>query len=311
MSCSRSGSALLILTLMFGALPLAESDAAEQVAIVPRIRTAPPRPAAPPNSIRVDVKTILVPVTVTDAWDRPVQNLRKADFHLSEDGIEQEILSVSTVDAPASIGIIFDASSSMRRKLAASVAAVDQFLAAGVPGDEFLLVRFSDQPHSVTGFTTDIAEVSGRLHSTRAQGLTALNDAIYMGIQKMKVVRNTRKVLFVLSDGGDNNSQYSRHELQLLVREADIQIYAISFFQGSRLLEAIAGETGGKTFVVPGLAELPETIEKLNRAMRSRYLLSYCSNNSQNDGKYRKLSVAVTDPLLHVSWRHGYYAPLE
>ncbi|HJT86386.1 MAG TPA: hypothetical protein VJ732_00990, partial [Bryobacteraceae bacterium] len=143
MSCSRSGSALLILTLLFGALPFVESDAAEQVAIVPRIRTAPPRPAAPPNSIRVDVKAILVPVTVTDARDRPVQNLRKADFHLSEDGIEQEILSVSMVDAPASIGIIFDASSSMRRKLAASVAAVDQFLAAGVPGDEFLLVRFS------------------------------------------------------------------------------------------------------------------------------------------------------------------------
>lgn len=269
------------------------------------------RPAAPSASIRVDVQAIMVPVSVTDAMDRPVQYLKKEDFHLFEDGAKQEIVSLSTIDVPASVGIIFDASSSMARKLAASVDAVDQFLRTSIPGDEFLLVRFSDQPHFITGFTPETGDISGWLHATRPHGLTALNDAIYMGIQNMKPARNGRKVLLVLSDGGDNNSSYNTRQLLRLVREADVQIYSISLLEGSRLLESISGETGGRMYRVRSAAGLPDTIDRLSREIRSRYVLTYYSSHSRNDGKYRRLHVAVADPMLRVSWRRGYYAPVE
>jgi len=295
-------AALLVLELMLAAslCPIRANDQAVRG-----------RLASPSASIRVDVQAIMVPVTVTDAMDRLVPDLKKEDFHLFEDGAKQEIVSLSIIDVPASVGVIFDASSSMARKLAPSVDAVDQFFKTTIPGDEFLLVRFNDRPHFITGFTTDISDISGWLHTTRPHGLTALNDAIYMGIQKMKPARNGRKVLLVLSDGGDNNSSYSKRQLQRLVREADVQIYSISLLEGSRLLESISGETGGRMYRVRNAAELPDTINKLSREIRSRYVLTYYSSHSRNDGKYRRLNVAVADPMLRVSWRRGYYAPVE
>jgi Ca-activated chloride channel family protein len=161
------------------------------------------------------------------------------------------------------------------------------------------------------GFTPDIDAVSGWLHSLHAAGWTALNDALYLGIQKMKGAKNARKVILVLSDGGDNNSRYSTREIRKLVRESGVGIYSISFFQGSRLLEAISDETGGRLIHVHRLGELSDAIERLSRTIRSQYVLSYYSSNSQNDGKYHRVRVALSQPALRVSWRHGYYAPLD
>jgi len=240
-----------------------------------------------------------------------MQNLKREDFELFEEGAEQQLVSLLVDDAPVSVGVVFDASSSMTNKVAASADAVDQFFQSRVPGDEFSLVRFSDSPNYLSGFTSDIQDISSRLHSIRPSGWTALNDAIYLSIQKMRAARNPRKVLLVLSDGGDNNSRYSRRELEQLVREADVQVYSITFFEGSRLLESISNESGGRLVHIHNRAGLPGAIETISRAMRSQYLLSYYSSNPQNDGKYRRIRVSVKDPALHVSWRHGYYAPSE
>jgi Ca-activated chloride channel family protein len=200
----------------------------------------------------------------------------------------------------------------MSKKVGPSAAAMDEFFHISLPGDEFLLVSFNDRPRYVTGFTTDIDDISARLHAVKPEGWTALNDAMYMGLQKMSGARNTRRVLLVLSDGGDNNSRYSSRELRALVRETDVQIYSISFFEGSRLLEEISSETGGSATRLHKVSDLPEAIEKVSREIRNQYVLSYQSSASlQNDGKYRKVLVRVADPQLRVSWKHGYYAPLE
>ena len=281
------------------------------VTVVPRA----PRPQAVRDrgagTIRLDVKAILVPVTVTDAQDRPVVGLQKDDFQIFEDNVKQEIISSSIEDAPASVGVIFDSSGSMGNKITPSVDAVEQFFRTTLPGDEFLLVRFADKPQFMGGFTADILEVSGWLHSMRAAGWTALNDAIYLGIQKMKGAKNSRKVLLVLSDGGDNNSRYSTREIRRLVRESGVSIYSISFYQGSRLLEGISDETGGRLIHVHHLSELPDAIERLSRTVRDQYVLSYYSSNSQNDGKYHRVRVELSQPAMRLSWRHGYYAPLD
>jgi VWFA-related protein len=267
------------------------------------------------GNIRLDVKVVLIPVSVTDILDRPIAGLRKEDFHLYEDNVEQKIAYLSNEEAPASLGLIFDASGSMTNKIETSVAAVDQFFKTSLPGDEFLLVRFSDRPHLMTGFTDDIDEISSRLHSIRAGGWTALNDAIYLGVQKMKKAKNPRRALLILSDGGDNNSRYSAPEIRDLVREADVRVYSVGLLlgllQGSRFLEKISEETGGRMIKVRKLDELPAAIEKLSRDLRSQYVLGYYSSNTQNDGRYRKVRVIVNQPTVHASWRHGYYAPAE
>jgi len=292
-----------------------EADQQNQprVSIVPRApmeRNATTRKASP---IRLDVKVVQIPVTVTDTWDRPVEGLRQSDFRLFEDDVEQKIVYLSREEAPASVGLIFDASGSMRDKIETSVEAVDQFFETTLPGDEFLLVRFSDTPTLITGFTDDTQEISGWLHAIRPKGWTALNDAIYLGIQKMRVARNSRKALLVLSDGGDNNSRYSGSEIRDMVREADVRIYSIGLqigmLQGGRFLEKISDETGGRMIRVRKLEELPEAIEKLSRDLRSQYLLGYYSTNAQNDGRFRRVRVHVNHPTVHASWRRGYYAP--
>ena len=286
----------------------------------PRVAITPRAPAGRNGSakgaaLRLNVKLVQIPVTVTDSLGRPIEGLRKEDFRLFEDNIEQKITYLSGEDAPASVGLIFDASGSMRDKIETSVEAVEQFFQTTLPGDEFLLVRFSDKPSLVTGFTADTGEISRWLHGIRTGGWTALHDAIYMGIHKMKSARNSRKALLVLSDGGDNNSRYSASELRSLVREADVRIYSIGLLtgmlQGSRLLERISDETGGRMIRVRKLDQLPEAIETLSRDLRSQYLLGYSSSNSQNDGKYRRVRVQVNQTTVRASWRRGYYAPAE
>ena len=297
---------------------MALADEIEQqprVSIIPRPHVE--RNSAPRRStaIRLAVRVVQIPLTVTDPWDRPIEGLRQSDFRLFEDDVEQKIVYLSREEAPASVGLIFDASGSMRSKMETSVAAVDQFFRTTLPGDEFLLVRFSDKPVLITGFTNDTHEISGWLHSIRAGGWTALHDAIYLGIQKMKAARNSRKALFILSDGGDNNSRYSAPEIRDLVRETDIRIYSIGLLlgklQGGRFLEKISEETGGRMIRVRKLDELPEAIEKLSRDLRSQYLLGYYSSNAQNDGRFRRVRVQVNHTTVRASWRRGYYAPMD
>ena len=295
----------------FGASKDAERLDEPAVTIVPRAPRDQTIRDRSNGTIRLDVKAILVPVTVTDPQDRPVEGLQKEDFQIFEDNVKQEIISSSIEDAPASVGLIFDSSGSMGNKITPSVDAVEQFFKTTLPGDEFLLVRFADKPQFMGGFTPDIMEISGWLHSMHAAGWTALNDAIYLGIQKMKAAKNGRKVILVFSDGGDNNSRYSTREIRNLVRESGVGVYTISFYQGSRLLESISDETGGRLIHVHHLSDLPEAVEKLSRTIRSQYVLSYYSSNSQNDGKYHRVRVELSQPALRVSWRHGYYAPLD
>jgi VWFA-related protein len=129
----------------------------------------------------------------------------------------------------------------------------------------------------------------------------------------MKTAKNARRALLILSDGGDNNSRYSSPEIRDLVREADVRIYSVGLLvgllQGSRFLDRISNETGGKMIRVRKMDELPDAVERMSRDLRSQYLLGYYSSNPQNDGRYRKVRVQVNQSTVHASWRRGYYAP--
>jgi len=132
-------------------------------------------------------------------------------------------------------------------------------------------------------------------------------------VQRMKPAKNARRVLFVLSDGGDNNSRYTEAEVKNLVMESDVRIYAIGLFERPKFLEKLAALTGGETFWAHHLKDLPDAVDKLARALRNQYVLGYSPNKPENDGKFRKIKVELAHPFglpsLRLLWRHGYYAP--
>jgi len=312
----------VIAFLAFSGVLSSRGLAADDLSSGPRVSIAPraSRNPAPRPNIRLDVKMVLIPVTVTDSRDRAVNGLPAEAFQVLEDNVEQRITSFFSEEGPISVGFIFDTSSSMQNRMDKSVAAVRQFLETRIPGDEFFLIQFSDLPTLVTRFTPDADEILKPLSLICPRGWTSLLDAIYLGAHQMRSAKNSRKALFILSDGADNNSRYSESDTRNLLIEADVRIFAIGLFTRPRFLEKIAAETGGKTYWVHKLGDLPDVVDRLSREFRSQYVLGYSPNYVQNDGKYRKVRVELSPsklstfitPLLaplHIAWRRGYYAP--
>ena len=285
------------------------------VHIVGRVRP----PAKTSNNINIDVKLVLVPVTVTDPLSVPVRGLRREAFQIFENGVEQPIKHFAVNDAPISLGIVFDASASMEGKLDKSRAAVAELFKQSMEGDEYFVVQFNDAPRLLCAFTPDTEAVQTALMYIRAQGWTSLLDAVYMSVQNMKRARNTHKALLVISDGVDNNSRFTEREIRDLLREYDVSIYAVGILgsgvtrRSMKVLSGLAEETGGRMFAVSGVRELPEAMEKVGAALRDQYLLGFTPVNGERDGKYRQIAVKVSPPAgsppLHASWRAGYYAP--
>jgi Ca-activated chloride channel family protein len=263
-------------------------------------------------ALRVNVNLVLIPVTVTDSYQRPVRDLQKTDFRVVEDGVEREVTRFSSEDSPISVGIVFDASASMLRKLDESRRAVTEFLKMSLPGDEFFLVKFSDRPEVVSGLTTKVEQIEDGLQTIRPSGWTSLFDAIYLSIHNIKGGRHERKVLLVLSDGGDNDSRYTEREIKDLVKESDVRIFSISILDRSPSLEAIAEESGGRAYRVRKLDELPDLAANISALLHSQYVLGFSTPDRIQDGKYHRVKVDLVPSAattgLRASWKHGYYA---
>ena len=152
----------------------------------------------------MNVDMVLVPVTITDPLNRLVTGLEKEDFQVYENNGEEKIVSFASEDAPVSIGIIFDLSGSMTSKLVRAREAILQFIKTANPQDEFFVIGFNDRPELIEDFTSSVDDIQARLATVQAGHRTALLDAIYYGIAKMKDAHHERKALLVVSDGGDN-----------------------------------------------------------------------------------------------------------
>jgi Ca-activated chloride channel homolog len=293
-----------------------------------------------PTAFRADSTLVLVPVSVTDPSNRYVLGLEKGDLRLFEDGVEQKVTHFSNEDAPLSIGLLVDTSGSMGAKIDTSRRAVEEFLKTLNTADEAFLVEFSDQADLAVPLTNDAGKIESAMTSATSGGLTALLDAVHVGLQEMKRSKNPRKALLVISDGGDNNSRYTSSQITGLVREADVQVYAMGVFEptlsltlggrlsgapsaragaseldGPRLLSEIADQTGGRALAATNLRELPGIAERIGIELRNQYVLAYSPANPSRDGKYRKIEVKLQQPKslpeLKARWRLGYYAPME
>jgi Ca-activated chloride channel family protein len=274
---------------------------------------------------RVDTNIVLVPLTVTDPMDRLVTGLEKDNFQVLEDNHQQPIRTFACDDAPVSIGVILDLSGSMSNKVVRARGAVLQFMKTSNPQDEFFVIGFNDRPELITDFTSSTDDVEARLATVQPGHRTALLDAIYFGLGKMKQAKYQRKALLIVSDGGDNNSRYTENEVRSAVKEADTQIYSIGIFDpeaatieernGPMLLNDISSDTGGRLFRVDDLSEMGDIATRISAELRNEYVLGYKTDNARMDGKWRKVKVRLTPPpglpQLTVHARVGYYAPLQ
>lgn len=272
--------------------------------------------------IRKSVDLVLVPVTVTDPMLRLVTGLRQDNFQVFENKKPQEIRHFSSEDAPVSIGIIVDTSGSMADKMERVREAVKEFCDSANPQDEFFIITFSDEPRLVQDFTDSPDDLEKNLVFAAPKGRTALLDAVYMGIKKMREAKYSKKALLVISDGGDNHSRYTEHELKSAVKEADVMIYAIGIFDryvptqeerlGPELLSNISETTGGRAFVLENTAQMPLLAHRIGAELRTQYVIGYRPENSPHDGKWHKISVKLKIPkklpFLQARAKKGYYA---
>jgi len=275
--------------------------------------------------IRVDVDLVLVPVTITDQMNRLVTGLEKENFVLLDNGEKQAIQHFSSEDSPISLGVIFDTSGSMANKIDKARQAVVEFFKTANPEDEFFLIAFNDKPTLLSDFTDSVEHVQGQLVYAVPKGRTALLDAIYLGIAKMRQAKHQRKALLIISDGGDNRSRYTESEIKSLVKEADVQIYAMGLFDstartdeerfGPQLLSEVTDVTGGRMFTVNNPNEMTDVAEKIGVELRNQYVLGYRPTKPERNGKWRKLRVKLIAPKglpqLSVYAKTGYYAPSE
>ena len=273
----------------------------------------------------MNVDMVLVPITVTDPMNRLVTGLEQEDFQVYENNGEQKIRSFASEDAPVSIGIIFDLSGSMTSKLIRARESILQFIKTANPEDEFFVIGFNDRPELIEDFTSSVEDIQARLATVRSGHRTALLDAIYYGVAKMKEAKHERKALLVVSDGGDNRSRYTEGEVRAQVRESDVEIYSIGIFDpyaatpeertGPNLLNDLCEETGGRLFRVDDVSEMSDIAEKISTELRNQYVIGYTPKNMSRDGKWRKVKVKLNPPSglppLTVHARTGYYAPLQ
>jgi Ca-activated chloride channel family protein len=281
--------------------------------------------SAPGSNIRVDVNLVLVPMTVTDPMNRLVTGLEKENFYLTDNNIPQKIKTFATQDAPLTIGIVFDLSGSMQSKFIRARKALSEFLRTCNPQDEFFVVGFNDRPAVIVDYTSDVDDVEARMVMLKPENRTALIDAVYLGVNKLKTAKYERKALLIISDGGDNRSRYTDNELKRAVRESEVQIYSIGIFDmfaptpeeqgGPELLRDVSEATGGRVFPVVDLQDLADVAQKISQELRNEYVIGYTPSDTKRDGSWRKLKVRLLPPpglpTLTVHNREGYYAPSQ
>ncbi|MGO8796049.1 MAG: VWA domain-containing protein, partial [Candidatus Sulfotelmatobacter sp.] len=256
--------------------------------------------------MKVSVDLVLVPVTITDPMNRLVTGLEKENFEIYEGNSKEEIKSFSSEDAPVSLGVIFDSSGSMSSKMDRAKDAVMEFFKTANPQDEFFMITFSDEPEMVNDFTSSVEDIQGKLLYTVPRRQTALLDAIYMGISKMRQAKYAKKALLIISDGGDNHSRYTENEIKALVKEADVMIYAIGIYDrsfgseeerlGPELLGQISELSGGRAFTVENPNDLADVATKIGVELRNQYVLGYRPSKAVRDGKWRKIKVKLLPP---------------
>jgi Ca-activated chloride channel family protein len=276
-------------------------------------------PAQESSTIRMDVNLVLVHAAVTNSAGQFVPGLTKQDFQLFIDGVSRPITVFERDDAAVAAGILVDNSASMIQKGSEVISAALAFARASNQQDEMFVVHFSD--HIRLGladdkpFTGSISELESALANFRAAGATALYDAVALGIHHLQQTKMERKILLIISDGGDNSSRVRFSDVVKLATRNGVIIYCVGIYDDAdrdrspRVLTQFANLSGGRAFFPAELKDVTDTCVKIARDIRQQYTVGFAG---PADGEYHGIRVAVLAPgheNLTVQSRAGYFAP--
>lgn len=281
--------------------------------------------AAQDPVIRVDVKLVRVLATVTDG-SRPVGDLTRDEFTLTDNGARQEIaLFERSSEQTLSVAVLVDTSGSTAKDLKVEVESVQRFLKAflgeGNEKDSVAIYSFNWQVKQESGFTRRMARLEAALSNLRGEAGTSLYDGIYLAAQDL-AQRDGRKVMIVVTDGGDTTSRIKFHDAMEAAHRADGVIYPIVVVPvknpagrntgGENALAQFAAGTGGQSFSVTAGAALDAAFGRILNDLRTQYLLGYYPRQVPlTRNRFHTLKLTVTRPGLQVRARSGYYGDAD
>jgi Ca-activated chloride channel homolog len=279
-------------------------------------------PPASEQTFKVDVKLVNVYVTVQDQHGSPVAGLTKDNFKLSEDGVPQNIAVFGREsELPLSILLSIDASLSTKKDMPLELASARKFAHDIVrPTDRLAVFQFSERVDQLTGFTSNLQTIDAGIARVRTGAATALYDAIYLGSRSLSG-REGRKVMVVVTDGGDTMSQEDYQTALRAAQQAEAMVYSIIIVPiessagrdtgGEHALIQISNDTGGKYFYASGMGQLDEAFRKVSEELRTQYLLGYYPVKRFASSDFRRLDVDVKQDSsagpLQARHRTGYY----
>ncbi|CAN5247924.1 hypothetical protein BH20ACI1_BH20ACI1_11520 [soil metagenome] len=282
-------------------------------------------PTKPPDEdeevIQIETEEVNLSVRVMDANNRTVKKLRQADFKIYEDGILQPISSLNTTEIPMINALVIDNSRSLRSQLLNIIEAGKILVGTNRPPDESAIIRFvsSDKIEIVQDFTTNKSSLNNGLNNLFVEGgQTAIIDAVYLAAKKIGQYQNSAqkddtrlRALILVSDGEDRGSSHNEEELFKLLREFQVQIYAIGFVdnlsnapdasgvnrreKAKTFLNRLTQETGGKVYFPNSVNELPQIAADISGELHTQYLVSYIPTNENRDGAFRRIKVMINE----------------
>jgi Ca-activated chloride channel homolog len=273
-------------------------------------------------TLRVDVNVVVLHATAQDRKNTLVSGLDKDNFQVYEDGVLQPIKYFSHEDIPVTVGLVVDNSGSMRPKRRDVIAAALTFARSSNPQDQMFVVNFNERvsfglPGNIA-FTDQVGQLQVALSRVAADGETALYDAIAVALEHLKKGDRDKKVLVVVSDGGDNASKYKLPEIMTMVGQPYAIVYTIGIFddqdadRNPGVLKRLAKDTGGEAFLPESLKDVGPICAQIARDIRNQYTIAYVPTNRKRDGSYRVVQVKASAPghgHLSVRTRTGYFAP--
>lgn len=278
-----------------------------------------------PYAIRTNVDLVVLHATVRNRKGAAVSGLSKEDFQVYEDKVPQEIESFSHEDIPVTIGLVIDNSGSMRSKRSDVIGAAMAFVRSSNPVDQTFVVNFNENvsmglPANVP-FTNNTAQLETALNRNVITGMTALYDAIAVALERLQKGKWDKKVLIVVSDGGDNASKHNLVQVMSMVNQSNAVIYTLGIYDESdedrnpHVLKQLSRASGGETFFPETLQDILPICEQIAHDIRSQYTITFVPTNKKQDGTYRVIYVKAREKSggrrLSVITRAGYSAPLN
>lgn len=265
--------------------------------------------------ITVDSSIVVMNAAVTDADGKAVRGLMLKHFRVLEDGIEQEIKSFDAEETPFAAVILLDTSGSMEERVTLARSAAIQFLAGLRSSDVAAIYNFSAKVELVQDFS-NTRDTRDRFFDLKADGMTALNDAIFLAASVLSKRTEKRRAIIVLSDGADTFSKRSSDKALRAALDVDATIYTVDMaplngnardkMQNQAALKNFAEKTGGKFIATPGGAAMREAFKTIADELGVQYTIAYEPSNTKKDGKWRSIELRVKKPNLSIRTRKGY-----